>query len=556
MIARKGAALPAWAWTLLLVGCGPCRISTPDTQKPDTQDTTDTPPVDTGDSIPAWIDADGDGYSDYYDCDDGDPEVHPAAHEVCDERDNDCDGEVDEDRVCAEPLELGPSDALAVFYGAAAGDQAGQHCAGVGDVSGDGVADLLLPSFGHDARGSDSGAAYLFLGPVSGEQGLESAFAWYLGEAADDNAGRTVGAAGDIDGDGSPDLLFGAPSSDNSAPNAGTIYLVFGPHLAGEHELAEADARIMGQAEGDWLGDAESLGDMNQDGFGDLIIASQYDRSVGDDAGVAYVVYGPISGDLTLSDADVRLTGEAPDDQAGSTAVSVGDVNADGFPDLLVGARMADLGGRDSGAAYLFLGPVTASASLADADEIIPGSVPGSLLGAGWSFSAAGDHDADGLDDFLVGARGDTTVGENAGAAWLVLGTDLRELDYLVEASASFSAESAGDMAGTSVTGVADLNADGYTELAIGASSAAGIDADDAGAAYLFFGRAQGSYSLGDADVIARGQAADDMAGWSVEDAGAVGGGGVGGLLVGALGNDSAGDDAGAIYLFGIEEEG
>ncbi len=545
----------SWLLALLLVGCGPCRSTADDTQVPD--DTQDSDPGDThpetDDTDPGYRDLDGDGYYEFYDCDDEDPDVHPGAEEICDDIDNDCDGQVDEDRVCATALELGPSDATAVFYGASADDQAGQHLASVGDLDGDGYGDLLLPSFAHDGNGEDAGAAYLFLGPVSAEQSMDAAWAWYLGEAEGDNAGRTVADAGDVNGDGVPDLLIGAPAADHSFMNAGTIYLVYGPQTEGEHQLADADARIFGEADGDWLGDAESLGDMNGDGYDDLVVASQYDNTLGEDAGVAYVIYGPVSGDQTLGEDVIQLSGVEEEDQAGSTAIGPGDVNADGIPDLIVGARLSDMGGRDSGALYLFMGPVEASAPLDSADEIIPGPEPDALLGAGWSIDGVGDHDGDGRQDFLVGARG----ASGGGGAWLVLATDLRDLDVLDEASASFSAESQGDLAGTAVCGLHDVNGDLRPDIAIGASGATGVGgADSAGAAYIFYGLALGSYDLGDADVIARGEATDDMAGWSIGDAGDVNGVGRTSLLMGALGNDAAAEDAGAIYLFTLEEEG
>ncbi len=551
MSGRRVGGAPSWALALLLVGCGRCGSSPDDTQPDDTAP--DSQVEDTSGSVPIWDDADGDGYTEFYDCDDADPAVHPAAQERCDDIDNDCDGAIDEGGVCSGATELGPDDAVAVFYGVAPGDQAGQHSAGVGDLDGDGFGDLLLPSFAHDDPGDQAGVAYLFLGPVSGQLDAGQAYATYLGEAAGDNAGRTVGPAGDIDGDGVPDLLIGAPASGAAAPAAGAVYVLLGPQLPGERSLALADARILGQAEGDWLGDAEALGDMNLDGFDDVVVASQFDKSLGDDAGVAYVVYGPISGDLSLSDASIRLAGEQPGDQAGSAVAGPGDVTGDGIPDLLVGARYADNGGSNSGAAYLFHGPVTASQSLADADLVIPGSRPGAQLGAGWSLGAAGDHDGDGLGDLIMGGRGDSTVGASAGAAWLLLAADLPGLSSLDDASAGFTAEAAGDLAGTSVCGDFDLDGDGNLDLAIGASGAQGSVQAGAGAAFVILGPVLGQHSLADSDLIFRGVAADDMTGWSVEAAGDVLGLGAGGLLVGALGSDHAGADAGAIYMLSYE---
>ena len=115
--------------------------------------------------------------------------------------------------------------AAALLVGEAADDAAGSSVAGAGDVDGDGLADVLVGARDNDAGGTSAGAAYLLYGPLSGQVGLASADARLLGEGSLARAGAAVAGAGDVDGDGAPDLLVGAPGQGDAA---GAAYLVFG----------------------------------------------------------------------------------------------------------------------------------------------------------------------------------------------------------------------------------------------------------------------------------------------------------------------------------------
>ena len=119
--------------------------------------------------------------------------------------------------------------------------------------------------------------------------------------------------------------------------------------------MSSADARLAGEAAGDLAGDSVSgAGDVNGDGFADLIIGAQRAYVVEDQSGAAYVVLGgPAVGDMSLADADARFAGVAGGDAAGNAVGGGGDINGDGFSDLLIGAPNA---GKDTGAAYLILG--------------------------------------------------------------------------------------------------------------------------------------------------------------------------------------------------------
>jgi len=207
-----------------------------------------------------------------------------------------------------------------------------------------------------------------------------------------------------------------------------------------------------------------SAGDVNGDGYDDFLVGAPDARSYD---GAAYLFYGngtPFL-DADLSTA-VEFTSEADSDKAGYSVSSAGDVNGDGYGDLLIGAYQNDDGGSNAGAAYLIYGQADAltSASLSTAVEF-KGEANNNR--AGYSVSSAGDVNGDGYDDFLVGAYANSDGASNAGAAYLIYG----QADALTSASLStaveFTGEVAGGYAGYSVSSAGDVNGDGYPEILI-----------------------------------------------------------------------------------------
>ena len=315
-------------------------------------------------------------------------------------------------------LDLANTDAK--LLGEAGSDNAGDSVSSAGDVDGDGFDDLLVGAPGNDEGGNGAGAAYLVLGPVAGTLSLANTDAKLLGEEEFDAAGVSVSSAGDVDGDGRPDLLLGAISNDEGGNQAGAAYLVHGP-VSGTLDLANADAKLVGEEVLDNAGvSVSSAGDVDGDGRADLLVGAKSNDAGGSIAGAAYLVHGPVSGTLDLANADAKLVGEASRGEAGWSVSSAGDVDDDGFDDVLVGAPSfpADMG--FAGATYLVLGPVSGTLDLAHADARIAGEADGDW--ASRSVSSAGDVDGDGRADLLVGSHAN---GFSAGAAYLVLGSSL-----------------------------------------------------------------------------------------------------------------------------------
>jgi hypothetical protein len=309
--------------------------------------------------------------------------------------------------------------------GELAGDSAGYTVAGPGDVSGDGVPDLLVGAVGEDTGGSLAGAVYLVLGPPTAGS-LSGAAQKFIGVDRGGRAGKALAGAGDLDGDGLADFAVGGPNVDGSDFDSGVVYLLLGASLpldGTDISLSAADAVLNGVAADDLAGTSVAgPGDVDGDGLDDVLVGAPAEASVGVDGGAAYLLSGmPASGDL--GSADATLYTATAGAHTGYAVAGAGDVDADGLPDLLIGAYGESSVRSEAGAAYLVLGPVAGAVSLADAVVTFGGEASSDY--AGYSLAGAGDVDADGHDDLLIGALGEDSGAPStggSGAAYLFYG--------------------------------------------------------------------------------------------------------------------------------------
>jgi hypothetical protein len=205
------------------------------------------------------------------------------------------------------------------------------------------------------------------------------------GETAGDEAGIAVAGAGDVDGDGFDDFLVGAHEESSGGAKAGAAYLLYGSgeRLPPSRSLSAAAARLTGEAAYDRAGSAvAAAGDVNGDGFGDVIVGASLHNGPSTDSGAAYLLHGPFYGAIPLSLADAKLVPEPGYTYAGAAVAGTGDVDGDGFDDLAIGARGHDAHGVDAGAAWLVYGPATGAVDLGLADATFLGDAAGDL--AGW----------------------------------------------------------------------------------------------------------------------------------------------------------------------------
>jgi len=297
----------------------------------------------------------------------------------------------------------------------------------VGDANADGFGDLALAAFYHDGGGEvDSGTVYFVLGPVTGTLDLSLATARLIGEDDHDDAGSSVAGAGDVDADGNDDLIVGAAANTEGLTYSGAAYLVLGPP-AGAVGLESAQAKLVGEKDHGFLGDGNGVsgaGDVDGDGYDDLIVSCRNDSESATRAGAAYIVRGPVAGTIYASDADAKLLGPATvDGHAGDSVASAGDVNGDGNDDVMVGAHDDNEVAFGAGKVYVALGPFSGTSELASARVTLLGEGMGDHAGS--SVSSAGDVDGDGHLDLFVAAEADNEGGTEAGAAYLVLNASL-----------------------------------------------------------------------------------------------------------------------------------
>jgi hypothetical protein len=450
-------------------------------------------------------------------------------------------------------LDLASEAALYSIIGADEGDlQTGGASMARGDFNSDGVDDLLLGApfaDGPDESREDAGEAYVIFGSASlGEEidlaSQEPDLVVY-GALRGDNLGYSV-AAGDLNGDGSDDVIAAAPGSNgltNIRTDLGEAYVVFGSaSLGGAVDVAEVEQDFtLRSAEGfTRLGTSLAIGDVNADGIEDLLAGGPFggreegtpEGSNRTTVGEVYVAFGRtgLSGEMSVArgEEDLRLKGAQERDGFGQ-GVAAGDFNGDGVDDVLVSANRADGPGdsrTEGGEAYVFYGSAELSglALSTEADVTIFGGRESDALGTA---VAQGDVDGDGPADMLIGVpfsggpQGDRA---GAGAVYVIFGDRAlpEVIDLAEDAPGALLHGRTGNDFLPAALSLADLDGDGRSEAAISAARAGG-PADsriDGGEVYVFAGGLPaGATDLRvdpEAPRFVYGAAAGDLAGTSL----------------------------------------
>ncbi len=411
------------------------------------------------------------------------------------------------------------------------------------DFDADGQDDMLVGA-PQDTWAGNRGGFHVLLGPApSGHLSLSHADDHLLGSRAGDLAGSTLLAVGDTDGDGFDDLLVGAPGASGVEHDAGAAHLLLAGEPLTESSLSLAAATIEGTIADQRVG--ESIGgggDLNADGYSDLVIACANDQTYGSYVGTVWLFFGgPAVTAQTLDAADVVLWGPEEDWSAtGESLDIVGDVDGDGFDDLVVGTR----GVEPSGAAQLVLGhEALEDGSLSDVAAAVYAGDEEDNRSVGYGVRGAGDVTGDGYDDFLVGDPSGNLTGANLGLdgfVALVMGADSPASAEIRDLPDRFGAET-GSSFGMGTAAGTDMDGDGWPDVVV-------VDAN-AGDTFIYWsnpGESPGVRSA--ADVVVRGDD-DDAAGRALSTSGDVNGDGRADLLIGGYLWDEGGTNAGGAWL-------
>ncbi|MCH8345262.1 MAG: FG-GAP repeat protein [Planctomycetes bacterium] len=362
----------------------------------------------------------------------------------------------------------------------------GRSVASLGDLDGDGVADLAVGSHGDDDGGPNRGAVWILLlktdGTVKSHQKIsdtEGAFTGILDD--EDNFGISVASLGDLDADGVGDLAVGALADDDGGTNRGAVWVLFlNPDgtVKSHQKISDTQGGFTGTLnDGDAFGLSQaSLDDLDGDSVCDLAVGATGDDDGGSGRGAVWVLFlntdGTVKRHQKISDTEGGFTGTLVEfERLGSSGALLGDLDGDGVADLAVGASQDDDGGASHGAVWvLFLntdGTVKSHQKISDTEGGFTGILD-DHDNFGFSVAALGDLDGDGLGDLAVGATGDDDGGINRGAVWVLFLDGVLTLDLDIKPGAcpnSFNRGSHG------VLPVAVVGTDSFDVMQIDVSS-------------------------------------------------------------------------------------
>ena len=506
----------------------------------------DDPTIDIFTQIPMYRDSDLDGYGteEYIgefcasyvggspnndDCDDSNPDINPDAFELFDDTDENCDG--DSSWYSISYLQKG-------FTNSTVNTSFGRYFSSQ-DIDADGLPELLINmrTFTSDPSSDSAEEGKIIWVEGTRDPDLSDLVAesrYWIGESSDKLRGSF---AGDMDGDGTPDIIMSAKEKNDYA---GEVYLVSSQAASGLAVEQATWTWALGGATARFGSSFVQVGDLDSDGFDDVIVGASHLSVGGNNRGGIILLRGSDVGTVTDPTSNPFIEGNSNNDQFGLVANQAGDVNGDGSLDLIVAAIYDDISATNSGTTYLFSATdILTEGMTVDATIQFHGEAEYDKAGA--QLSAAGDVNGDGYDDFLIGANDHDEYFDQDGAVYLVYGKPFDTFDasnLLVDsADAVFIGAAQNSGFADDIEGIGDVNADGMDDIAIGSFLADPTGNNRGLVIGILGGTYTGRYDVEEvAAFMLRGQANNNRIGQGIAKAGDPNGDGYDDVWIGSYG--------------------
>jgi FG-GAP repeat/FG-GAP-like repeat len=391
-----------------------------------------------------------------------------------------------------------------------------------GDVNGDGFSDVMISIFTNEFGVSKDGIVQLFLGTGSG---ISTQPAWTSEGQGGTNFGESIAAAGDVNGDGFFDIIVGASRYSNGEENEGGAFVYYGS----PNGPSQTPSWVMegNQANAFFGISVSTAGDVNKDGYTDIIIGSNYYDNGETNEGRIFIYLGSAGG---LSKTPY-FTAEGDQVNAffGKSVACAGDINHDGYSDVLIGAPGYDRGQNNEGRAFLYLGtnmgmtqsPAwTGESNQADANY-------------GNSVASAGDINGDGFSDVVIGANRYDENMSNVGKIYVYMGSTN---GFSIYPDWTYTGNQIDENLGIAIAAAGDINGDGYGEIIVGAFGY--TPQAPTGNVFIFFGSSRGMTQQ--FSMIDKSKFPGANFGLSVASAGDINGDGYADILAGVMKQGSA----------------
>lgn len=346
-----------------------------------------------------------------------------------------------------------------------------------GDVNGDGYADVMISIFNNEFGVSSDGNVQLYMGTGNG---IGTQAAWSGEGKGGSNFGESISSAGDVNGDGFFDIIIGASRYSNGEENEGGVFVYYG---SPNGPSKTPSWTIEGNQANAFFGVAVSTaGDVNKDGYADIIVGANYYDNGETNEGRIVIYLGSANG----LDKTPYFSAEGDQVNAffGKSVACAGDVNHDGYSDVVVGAPGYDHGQNNEGRAFLYMGtnmgmtqsPAwTGESNQADANY-------------GYSVASAGDVNGDGFSDVVVGANRYDDRMSNVGKIYVYMGS---ANGFNLYPDWTYTGNQIDGNMGISVAAAGDINGDGYGEIIVGSF---GINPQQpTGNVNIFYGSVKGT---------------------------------------------------------------